>query len=96
MAELYVYYRAKAENASHLQVRANYMQAQLARTLGISAFLKRRPVEKEGFHTWMEVYPAVPDGFPELLQAAVQEAGLPKLIDGERHIEIFEDKSTCA
>jgi hypothetical protein len=96
MPELYVYYRAKIENAALLQARTNYMQAQLARTLGTSAFLKRRPVEKEGFHTWMEVYPAIPEGFAERLQSAVQEAGLPELIDGERHIEIFEDRSACA
>jgi hypothetical protein len=96
MAEFYVYYRAKVENAALLQARANYMQAQIARTLGIPAFLKRSPIEKDGFHTWMEVYPAIPEGFAERLQSAVQEAGLAELVDGERHIEIFEDRSTCA
>jgi hypothetical protein len=96
MPELYVYYRAKSENASLLQARANYMQAQLARTQGISGFLKRRPAEKDGYHTWMEVYPSVPEGFEERLQSAVQDAGLPELTEGERHTEIFEDRSACA
>lgn len=96
MPELYVYYRAKSEHAALLQARANYMQAQLARTLGISGFLKRRPDVKDGCHTWMEVYPAAPDGFADRLRSAVEEAGLPELIEGERHMELFEDRSTCA
>ena len=96
MPELYVYYRTKSENAPLLQARANAMQAQLARTQGISGFLKRRPELKEGCHTWMEVYPAAPEGFTEHLQSAVQESGLPDLIEGERHTELFEDRSTCA
>jgi hypothetical protein len=96
MTELYVYYRAKSDNAAVVQARANAMQAQLARTQGVAGFLKRRPSVKDGYHTWMEVYPAVPDGFAERLQSAVQEAGLPELIEGERHSELFEDRSTCA
>ncbi|MDQ9171573.1 DUF4936 family protein [Oxalobacteraceae bacterium R-40] len=96
MPELYVYYRAKSENAALVQARANYMQAQMARALGLPCFLKRRPAEKDGCHTWMEVYPAVPDGFEERLQSAVKEAGLLELTEGERHTEIFEDRSACA
>lgn len=96
MRELYVYYRVKTENAAKLQARANYMQAQLARTNGIAGFLKRRPDEKDGCHTWMEVYPGVPHGFEEGLESAVKEAGLPELIEGERRIEMFEDRSACA
>ncbi|MGV3742985.1 MAG: DUF4936 family protein [Burkholderiaceae bacterium] len=96
MPELYVYYRVKSENASLLQSRANAMQAQLARTQGISGFLKRRPEMKDGCHTWMEVYPSAPAGFTEHLQSAVHDAGLPELIEGERHLELFEDRSTCA
>jgi hypothetical protein len=96
MPELYVYYRVQSDNAAKLQARANYMQAQLARTSGISGFLKRRPDEKDGCHTWMEVYPSGPNGFEERLEAAVKESGLPELIVGERHIEVFEDRSACA
>lgn len=96
MHELYVYYRVKSENAALLQARANAMQTQLARTQGISGFLKRRPEEKEGFHTWMEVYPAVKQEFAEQLQSAVLLAGLTELIEGERRTEVFEDRSTCA
>jgi hypothetical protein len=96
MPELYVYYRAKSENAALLQARANYMQAQLARTRGVSGFLKRRPAEKDGCHTWMEVYSFAPDGFEECLRSAVEEAGLLELTEGERHTEIFEDRSACA
>lgn len=96
MPELYVYYRVKSENAAMLQARANSLQAQLAHSAGIAGFLKRRPDEKEGCHTWMEVYPAIPPGFEERLESAVKEAGLSELIDGERHTELFEDRSACA
>lgn len=96
MQELYVYYRVKSENAALLQARANGMQALLARTHGISGFLKRRPEEKDGCHTWMEVYPAAAPGFLDRLQAAVLQAGLPELTVGERRTEVFEDRSACA
>lgn len=73
------------------------MQQSIARECGIVAELKRRPEAKDGRHTWMEVYHAVPDNFDAVLAKAVVHAGLPELIDGERHTELFLDcYRTCA
>jgi hypothetical protein len=44
----------------------------------------------------MEVYAGTPDGFEAVLAAAVRDAGLAELIDGERHIEFFMDIHPCA
>jgi hypothetical protein len=58
--------------------------------------LKRRPEAKDGRHTWMEVYLAVPDGFDAVLERSVEQAQLARLIDGERHAERFMDAASCA
>jgi hypothetical protein len=72
------------------------MQKAIAEKYGVVTALKRRPEEKDGRHTWMEVYLAVPDGFDAVLERAVAQADLPALIDGQRHTEIFLDCSLCA
>jgi hypothetical protein len=72
------------------------MQSALSKQHGIGAELKRRPDAKNGQHTWMEVYRAVPDKFDAILAHAVSEAGLQSLIEGERHTEVFMDVSSCA
>ena len=94
--DLYIYYRARCENAELLQMNVHTMQRCLAAEYGIVIELKRRPEEKEGRHTWMEVYLAVPDGFETTLERAVTQAGLSALIDGPRHTEYFLDCSACA
>ncbi|HEY8609518.1 MAG TPA: DUF4936 family protein [Noviherbaspirillum sp.] len=94
--DLYIYYRVLPGNAAVLQEKAAAMQQRLSRAHGIVAGLKRRPEEKEGRQTWMEVYHDVPAGFADLLQAAVTEAGLDRLADGPRHTEIFVDVIPCA
>jgi hypothetical protein len=96
MTELYVYYRVKSANELMLQARVNTMQANLARTHGVAGLLKRRPEEKEGFHTWMEIYPQAPADFENLLDQAIKEANIEELIDGERRLEVFVDRSACA
>jgi hypothetical protein len=93
--DLYVYYRVRGEQADALQSRVLAMQAALAVECGVATSLKRRPEEKEGRHTWMEVYLAVPPGFDALLQQRAQ-GQLADLIDGSRHVEYFMDCSTCA
>lgn len=94
--DLYIYYRVRCEHAPLLQARVLSMQSSLSAECGIVTALKRRPEEKDGRHTWMEVYLAAPPGFDATLERAVAQAGLADLIEGQRHIEFFMDCSTCA
>ena len=94
--EMYVYYRVATSHAQQLKSRVLAMQARLKEQYAIDVALKRRPDEAAGMHTWMEVYLAVPEGFEARLQQAVQEADLPALIHGPRHIEYFLDSASCA
>lgn len=94
--DLYIYYRVRNEDAAALQVRVSGMQHRLAVDCGVAGSLKRRPEEKDGLQTWMEVYQDVPDGFETSLDAAVARSALPDLIDGPRHIEHFMDIPACA
>ncbi len=94
--DLYIYYRVLADNAAALQQRVIGMQRSLSHTCGIASGLKRRPEEKDGRQTWMEIYQAVPTGFEGVLERAVAQAGLAALIDGQRHTEYFVDIVSCA
>lgn len=94
--DLYVYYRVPAPCTTELRQRVEDMQARLAADHGIVTSLKRRPDEKDGKQTWMEVYLAVPDGFENALEHAVGRAALQGLIDGQRHTEHFLDIPPCA
>ncbi|WP_151447033.1 DUF4936 family protein [Lacisediminimonas profundi] len=94
--DLYVYYRVRSEAAPALHPLVLAMQAKLAEQSGVSTGLKRRPGESNGEQTWMEVYPSTPPGFAEVLQQAVDAAGLAGHISGARHTEVFTDISTCA
>lgn len=86
MSDLYVYYRVPSAHAQALALIVRGMQA----TLGTGQ-LKRRPGEKDGLQTWMEVYPSTGAGFLARLDAAALDAGLARYIDGERHTEVFTD-----
>lgn len=94
--DLYIYYRVQNSDANALHTKAAAMQTALADKYGIVGALKRRPEEKDGRQTWMEVYEGVPDSFEAGLQQAVTDAGLSPLIDGPRHTEYFMDVSSCA
>jgi hypothetical protein len=94
--DIYIYYRVQDDRTSLLQVEITRMQQHLARTCGVATALKRRPEEKDGRQTWMEVYLAVPEGFESMLQQAVMQANIARLIDGERHTEYFSDLPPCA
>jgi hypothetical protein len=94
--DLYIYYRVRSGDADALHAKAAAMQAALGKKYGIVGALKRRPEEKDGRQTWMEVYEGVSEGFETSLESAVAEAGLPALIDGARHTEYFMDVSSCA
>lgn len=94
--DMYVYYRVAASRADALQAQVGAMQAGLLRQYGVGGGLKRRPAEKDGQHTWMEIYLALPDGFDAIIERAVSQAELAALIEGERHVEYFVDVFPCA
>lgn len=94
--DLYVYYRVKSDAAAALHPRVLAMQDALAARHSIRPGLKRRPEEKNGEQTWMEIYPGVDDSFIGLLEQAVSVAGLAELVPGPRHTEVFIDVLPCA
>ena len=94
MSDIYVYYRVRSELAALMLPHVRAMQEGLREAYGVDALLKRRPEEKDGAQTWMEIYPSVPDDFLGALEQAAINAHLP--IDGGRHIEIFVDLPQCA
>ncbi|MES3020402.1 MAG: DUF4936 family protein [Pseudomonadota bacterium] len=96
MFDLYIYYQVREADADALAARVRAMQARLAAAHGVEGQLKRRPDAKDGRQTWMEIYPATAAGFDAALAAAVQDAALSELTDGNRHTEIFTDLTPCA
>ncbi len=96
MVDLYIYYRVREEHAGALAPRVRAMQAALLASHGVAGRLLRRPDASDGLQTWMEVYPASGSGFEAALALALSDAALPDLIDGQRHLEVFTDISTCA
>jgi hypothetical protein len=100
MIDLYVYYKVRKGDAAALAPRVRAMQAALAARHGAVHQLKRRPDDKDGLQTWMEVYPGVADGFADELALAAAHAGLDALTSGPRRSEVFVDltpeTSPCA
>jgi hypothetical protein len=94
--DLYVYYQVPTEQAENLAACVRAMHIFLAEEQGVKGTLKRRPEEQNGRHTWMEIYPAIPDGFDKALERAADKAGLRSLIVGTRHNEYFMDAGPCA
>lgn len=90
--DLYIYYKVRDTDHAALQRAVSAMQSELASAHGVAPQLKRRPQPADdGVWTWMEIYPAVRDGFDAALAAAVQAHGLPALTASPRHTEIFTD-----
>lgn len=94
--DLYIYYQVRREHAAALLPRVQDMQRRLSGEYAMVTGLKRRPQEKDGHQTWMEIYQAIPDGFETALDRAIAHEGLETLIDGQRHTEHFVDISSCA
>ena len=94
--DLYVYYRVQHHHSAELQAMVKIMQKNLSNLHGLSFSLKRRLEKNMDYQTWMEIYFSVSDEFVAVLEHAVTSAGLLRLIDGERHNEIFVDMPTCA
>jgi hypothetical protein len=91
MFDLYIYYQVREADASQYLPLVAAMQSRLAARYSLAPQLKRRPQARDGLQTWMEVYPATPDGFEAVLTQAVAESGLPALLAGPRHVEVFTD-----
>ncbi|MDN4038565.1 DUF4936 family protein [Massilia sp. YIM B02443] len=96
MIDLYVYYKVRGVDAARLAPLVRAMQERLATQQGVRGQLKRRPEEKDGLQTWMEIYPGVADGFAEVVASAAANAGFDGLIEGPRRAEIFTDLPPCA
>ncbi|MFP5392621.1 MAG: DUF4936 family protein [Gammaproteobacteria bacterium] len=96
MIDLYIYYKVARADAPALWPRVQAMQARLRERSGVAGSLRRRPEERDGVQTWMEIYPAVDRDFDTLLAAAVSDARLQDAIQGARHTEVFTDTSPCA
>ena len=94
--DLYVYYRVQHHQRAELQAMVMIMQKNLSNLHGLSFSLKCRVEKNMDYQTWMEIYFSVSDEFVAVLEHAVTSAGLLRLIDGERHNEIFVDMPTCA
>jgi len=95
-ADWYVYYRVRVEQEAALHTCVVAMQRSLLALCGVTGSLKRRPQQRDGLHTWMEVYLDAPTGFDSMLAAETQRAKLSDLIEGERHVEHFWDVTICA
>lgn len=94
MSDIYVYYRVRSDLAALMLPHVREMQKSLSEAYGVETMLKRRPEEKDGAQTWLEIYSSVPEDFLGALEQAAIDARLP--IEGGRHIEIFVDLYECA
>jgi hypothetical protein len=94
--DLYVYYRVQHHHSAELQAIVMTMQETLSNLHGLSFSLKRRVEKNVDYQTWMEIYFSISDEFADVLGHAVTNASLLRLIDGERHNEIFVDMPPCA
>ena len=91
MRDFYVYYKVASGDATTLAPLVHAMGRRLAQDAGVQVQLKRRPEDKDGLQTWMEVYPDVSDSFATLLAQAVDAAGIAPYLAGPRRLEIFTD-----
>ena len=94
--DLYVYYRVQHQPSAELQAIVMNMQEKLGNLHGMNFSLKRRDEKNVDYQTWMEIYFSVSDEFTDELGLAVKNEDLMRLIDGERHNEIFVDMPPCA
>ena len=95
MRELFIYFRAQAEDDAAVKAAVYQMQDEMRRAWpGLSARLLRRPEAKDGLRTWMEVYSMPgPGGVTDSLQSAIEACArraVPCPV-GERHVEVFVD-----
>lgn len=98
MRELFIYYKARPEDAAALQAAVETGQAALrSRHPGLVArLLRRREASSDGTITWMETYAMSHAAQAGGVSAAVErdiEAASERLgawLVGARHVEVFE------
>lgn len=94
--DAYIYYRVAALSEKAVPVAVRHLHTHLRLTgERLSCGLKRRPDVVDGFHTWMEIYENVPEGFASRLENALVNSPLQSLIDGRRHVEYFMECQPC-
>ena len=95
--ELYVYFHAPVDRAIEIDAAVRGMQQRLGSSFpGLKVALLRRPDDGSGRHTWMEIYAwaggrvdeSTDDAFRQVLTR--EAAGWQHLLDGPRHLEVFE------
>ena len=95
MRELFIYFRAQAQDDAVVKAAVLQMQTELCRAWpGLSARLLQRPHVHDGLRTWMEIYSmAGAAGVPLALQSAIESAaqGAMPWVVGDRHVEVFVD-----
>ena len=94
--DCYVYYKTAQEHEQHVIRQTTIMHETLTTHIKIGLHLQRRPVACNGVITWMEIYRHIPVSFDAILAHIVSQTELMSLIQGERHIEYFEDAISCA
>jgi hypothetical protein len=91
--ELFIYYRAKVDDAEALSAAVLAAQAQVQSACpGLQARLLRRPDSRDEHHTWMETYAFAPHGIDDTLARQIEArlgAVLAPWIVGPRHCERF-------
>ena len=95
MRELFIYFRAQAQDDAMVKAAVIQMQIELRQAWpGLSARLLHQPQVHDGLRTWMEVYAmAGAAGVPLAVQSAIESAAqcaVPPMV-GQRHVEVFVD-----
>jgi Domain of unknown function (DUF4936) len=96
--ELFIYYRCEEHQGTRVLQLVGEFQAQLTlQWPALNARLLRRPELHMGRITWMETYSMDdarrhPQGVDVAMQSLIEEAArvLLGVIDGPRHVEVFE------
>lgn len=88
---LFIYYRVASSQAAAARLAVEALQSRLREALpGLQTQLLRRPEEKDGQQTWMEIY-SHPQGVSPQAQDHIEAAAreLQALCPGPRHVEVF-------
>lgn len=96
--DCYVYYKTAQEHELQILRQSKIIRESLMTRLQINlqSNLQRRPELDKGVITWMEIYRDVPHTFEVALAEIVDLTEIMSLIQGERHVEYFEDAISCA
>lgn len=93
---LFIYYRVDAGRAGEtLPLVLDFQRRACARHPGLQAELLKRPEEKDGLQTWMEVY-SCPGGIPREVEAELSDANGRAFIFGIRSHLYVEAFVPCA